>query len=369
MDLHGVAVEPALERIYGRVPTDGALVRLRGDASSRTYYRLHVSTPGATTPETAIVMHLPEDPSRSDEGTSRSTGAGRPPRDDLPFLTVHALLEARGVPVPRVLDVDLPNRVVVLEDLGDTTFEARLHATPRAEWPALYAEAVDLLAALHERCDAPEPDQLVYTRRFDAPLLRWELDHFREWGLEALYGPLEPRARERLDATFDTLAERLAAAPTGFVHRDFQSRNLMYAPSGKLTVIDFQDALIGPTPYDLVALLCDSYVEVDGALTDAMLDRYAAARALSAAERRQFHETFWRLAVQRKLKDAGRFVFIDRVRGNPSFLRWYAPSLVYVGRALDRVPDLAPLRSLLARTVPGFPSDCATPTHFSRTEE
>ena len=56
--------------------------------------------------------------------------------------------------------------------------------------------------------------------------------------------------------------------------------------------------------------------------------------------------------VQRKLKDAGRFVFIDRVKGNPSFLPYVKPSLAYVRAALERSPGLAPLHEVLARYVP-----------------
>ena len=46
---------------------------------------------------------------------------------------------------------------------------------------------------------------------------------------------------------------------------------------GELVVIDFQDALQGPRQYDLVALLRDSYVELDRAFVERMLDRYLAA--------------------------------------------------------------------------------------------
>ena len=38
---------------------------------------------------------------------------------------------------------------------------------------------------------------------------------------------------------------RIAGWPRGFVHRDYQSRNLMLK-GGELVVIDFQDALLGP---------------------------------------------------------------------------------------------------------------------------
>lgn len=61
--------------------------------------------------------------------------------------------------------------------------------------------------------------------------------------------------------------------------------------------------------------------------------------------------------LQRKLKDAGRFVFIDRVRKNPSFLRWIPASIGYVREALAVAPDeLGALRDLLGRRVPELAS-------------
>jgi aminoglycoside/choline kinase family phosphotransferase len=56
--------------------------------------------------------------------------------------------------------------------------------------------------------------------------------------------------------------------------------------------------------------------------------------------------------VQRKLKDAGRFVFLDRVRGNPGYLRWIPTSLRYAGEALAALPELAPVAAVLGRHVP-----------------
>ena len=58
------------------------------------------------------------------------------------------------------------------------------------------------------------------------------------------------------------------------------------------------------------------------------------------------------LTVQRKLKDAGRFVFIDRVKKNPGFLVSIPASLRYVREAFARRDDLAELHEVLARHVP-----------------
>ena len=104
------------------------------------------------------------------------------------------------------------------------------------------------------------------------------------------------------------------------MHRDYQSRNLMVRAGEALCWIDFQDALLGPRVYDLVALLNDSYQVFDRAFVEARLDDYARARGLDAAERAALGREFDLVTVQRKLKDAGRFVFIDRVKQNPSFL-------------------------------------------------
>ena len=45
-------------------------------------------------------------------------------------------------------------------------------------------------------------------------------------------------------------------------HRDYHSRNLMLH-DGRLHIIDFQDARLGPDTYDLASLLRDSYVDLD----------------------------------------------------------------------------------------------------------
>ena len=58
------------------------------------------------------------------------------------------------------------------------------------------------------------------------------------------------------------------------------------------------------------------------------------------------------LTVQRKLKDAGRFVFIDRVKKNPSFLAHIPSSLHYVRDALKRRPELREVEEILRKHVP-----------------
>jgi aminoglycoside/choline kinase family phosphotransferase len=197
-----------------------------------------------------------------------------------------------------------------------------------------------------------DPLCIAFTRRFDDVLLRWELDHFREWLLENDRGVrLDAREAEIVDRSFDWLATTLAAEPPVLVHRDFQSRNLMLSGTpASLRLIDFQDALLGTVAYDLVALLRDSYVELDPSEVDEQVAAFAELAGM--ADPKAFRRLFFRQTLQRKLKDSGRFIFIDRVRRNPAFLKWIPASLRYVRDALPLVPEAGELAEVLARHVP-----------------
>jgi aminoglycoside/choline kinase family phosphotransferase len=333
----------AVSRATGRDASREPVKRIAGHASMRSYWRV-----GAP-PASRVVMVMP--PNAKPEEVTK----GAPAAVD-PFLDVQRYLASIGVRVPFIAAFfeDPQGGLMVLEDLGDDMLETRLLAgDDRAR---LYEAAIDQLARLRAAAEASPGGCVAFGRAFEEDLYRWELDHFREWLLEAWKGArLSEAERAVVEREFDRIARALAAEPRGFTHRDYQSRNLMVLPSGEQAVIDFQDALLGPRQYDLVALLRDSYVELPAELVEAMLRRWLEKFAQAGGPRLEyapFREVFDLLTVQRKLKDAGRFVFIDRVKKNPGFLVSIPSSLRYVRDAFARRPDLAELQAVLARHVP-----------------
>ncbi len=317
-----------------------------GGASTRRYYR--VALPGG---RSAVAMFVPE--GGKPEEVQKAHEAHR-----WPFLEVRDLLAERGIEVPNILAEDTDRGWLVIEDLGDDTLANWLVQNP-ADKPALYTLAVTDLARAQRVLSALPAGSIVGSRTFDYDLLRWEVEHFREWGLDARGKSLAPEDVATWSGIADRLARRVAELPYGFVHRDYQSRNLMVGrrPDGSLRLVwlDFQDALLGPRVYDLVALLNDSYQEFDRSFVEARLAEYADAAGLDPAAKARLASEFDLVTVQRKLKDAGRFVFIDRMKGNPSFLKFVTPTIVKVGQALARLapndPDMATLRGILSRTL------------------
>jgi len=340
-------VSGALEKWSGKTVVEPSLELLHGDASARRYVRVDGGFPGA--PVVAMIL-APEKARFSEEAMV----AEEP--DELPFINVQHYLDGLGIRVPEILLADEALGVILLEDLGDLTVERRLKTADAEERRGLYERAVDLLVKLQSKTAPGKPgDCIAYSRAFEFDLLRWELDHFVEYLLGADRNvTLKGTDKQVVDRAFDRLAGDIAAWQRGFVHRDFQSRNLMLK-GDEMVLIDFQDCLLGPQVYDLVALLRDSYVQLDFNLIDRLIDRYLAgcrSAGLERPEKADLLDRFHRMTLQRKLKDSGRFVFIDRVKKNPGFLPFIRHSLRYVSEAFDHLPDLAPCREVLARAVP-----------------
>jgi hypothetical protein len=333
---------PALKKMFDRPVEPVSVITLKGDASSRRYHRIVL--PSGLGLRSLVVMELPD---------GEWISPGRLP-SELPFVNVRRALAAKGLRVPEIYLDAASSGLLLLEDLGDQTLGATVQGASDREIRAWYSATVDLLVEVH-RCMWPiATDCVAATRKFDYELLRWELDHYRQWGVEALRDEvLDPAIRQSLDWAFDALAKEIDELPRGFVHRDYQSRNLMVVegePSPRsLAIIDFQDAFVGPRTYDLVALLNDSYVTLEAPLKQELIHRYATGVNLDPGA---VTEEFHLITVQRKLKDGGRFVFIDREKGDPSFLPFIDSSFLCVSNSLAQLPGHDALKQALKAVDP-----------------
>jgi aminoglycoside/choline kinase family phosphotransferase len=300
-----------------------------GGASTRRFVRVQFEAGPS-----AVAMFFPE-AMRSDE-LAKPLELG----DRWPFLQVHDLLSERQVAVPQVLAQDPEHGLLIVEDLGDDTLARYIERNPQSRLELYQLAVRDLARAQTALNDLPD-DCIVKLRSFDYDLLRWEIDHFREWALEAQGIQLSNAEAALFDQVATHIARQAANWNRVFVHRDYQSRNLMVRQSQQtgleLVWIDFQDALLGPRVYDLVALLNDSYQAFTTEFIEARLHEYLNERMRPDSDFEQLRFEFDWITVQRKLKDAGRFVYIDRVKGNSSFLQFVVPTITKVRQALGNL--------------------------------
>jgi aminoglycoside/choline kinase family phosphotransferase len=326
---------PAPVQIYlDRTKQSSArVVPLTGDASDRRYFRV-----------------LPT------EGRSFVLAVNAGPFDyaTLPFVNVAGLFAAMPLPVPKILGEAADHGVLALDDLGDVTLQAHVGAAPAAAHAALYREAVGFIEVMQRRGrELQSPSYIPYGIAFDIEKLTWEMDFFIKHFLEAYRGvTFAAGDREALRTELGALVTTLANEPRVLCHRDYHSRNLMLS-DGRLWIIDFQDARMGPDTYDLVSLLRDSYVDISEEIVDELL-AYFLALAGRSAEAEPFRRRFDEMALQRNLKALGTFGYQTTTRTNTVYIQYIPRTLRYARQQLHKHPRFAPLLELLARYVEEF---------------
>lgn len=308
---------------------------LAGDASNRRYFRVRFDNPSIP-PAILMEKSRAEGFKKSEEASSARGDA--PPGD--PFILIARFLKTHGLPAPALLRAAEDGSMVLQEDFGDDTLFSRLQSFP-GEGEALTEKALLLLIRL-QGLDPLREMPWIAGRHFGEELIRWEFEHFLEYGIVAPSSAPLVAIRSRIAEESALLAP---PGPRVLVHRDYHSRNLMVREGGHLGLIDFQDLLQGAPFYDLASFLFDPYRNIPMEDVEKWCRFYVEegrkAGVLSSGI--SWEECFLktaRHAFQRNMKACGRFFYIADVKGNPAFLPSVPGTHRNLARLSEAVPDL-----------------------------
>jgi N-acetylmuramate 1-kinase len=328
---------------------------LAGDASTRRYIRLRRGG------QSALLMDQPQDaetpaaPANATPEERRALGYNAVARlagaDCERFIAAAEFLRAKGLSAPAIYAADAAKGFVLIEDFGDTLY-ADVLARGQDEH-ALYANAIDALAKLHEG-DAPASLPRGKTlHAYDETALLAETDLMTEWFL-----PLALNRKARADeiaehrALWRGVLKPVLDAPPVFVHRDYHAQNLLWLGGrrghARVGVIDFQDAVAGARSYDLISLLEDARRDVSPDLAEAMTQRYLSILNLDAERHRAEMAV---MAAQRNAKIAGIFARLFTRDSKPRYLSYLPRVWRYLGRDLEH-PALGTLKAWYDETIP-----------------
>jgi aminoglycoside/choline kinase family phosphotransferase len=275
------------------------------------------------------------------------------------YVAIGRHLATHDVPVPRLQTWDRHAGLVFLQDVGDTHLQRLVAESNAARTRALYHRVIDLwLDMATAGADGFDTRWCHQTPYYDkGVVLEKECRYFTE---AFLNGYLQKKiAYGELQSEFEAIARALMAAEIrGFVHRDFQSRNIM-VQGDRIYFIDFQGGRLGPIAYDLASLLIDPYTALSPALQE-MLLAYAETKWQSMArkEPRRFRKSYRLCAVSRNLQILGAFAHLSRNKGKTQFEKYIpraARNLVYNLSCLKSVslPKLSQLSESIMMEIKG----------------
>jgi aminoglycoside/choline kinase family phosphotransferase len=322
-----------LEAFVARGGDDASkILALTPDASTREYFRIPFKKRKAI----AAVYPEPFDP------------------EVHPFLDVTRLFTEAKLPVPAILEVDPLDGIIVQEDFGDTQLRRALEMASDDERETYVEQAVSLVADIQAATNLANERKSIASRlAFDEAKLSWELDFFMRHYFGSLRGETLKHGDEaQLRAELNDVAAELAARPRTLCHRDFHPSNIMVDASGRLRIIDYQDARMGPATYDLVSLLLDrrtslpSLAEVRERRLFFLEER--RSRGLEAIDPDEFAREFRLMTVQRCLKAVGTFSYQTAVCGRgETYAQFINPMFEIVVQAAEWLNRFPLLRSTI----------------------
>ena len=351
---------PTFERIARSLAMRDFLVAAGWGDASRKYFT------GDASARSYETVTLPDEEPRVLMNSPRLV-LGPPVRDGKPyaviahtaqsvtaFVAVDRALAGAGISVPEIFAQDLERGFLLISHLGSESF-LDAEGRPVAE---RYAAGAELLAAIHARKWAARleaaPGVFHDVPPFDRDAMMIEVELLVDWYVPYATGrPAGDSLRQDFRAAWNAVFDRLERAENGLVLRDFHSPNIIWRADRKghdrLGVVDFQDALIGPSAYDVASLAMDARVTVPPEIEKTTVDAYVAARRdHDGFDEARFAEAYAIMAAQRNSKILGIFVRLNERDGKPAYLRHLPRIRNYLERALAH-PALAELREFYLR--------------------
>ncbi len=261
--------------------------------------------------------------------------------DTQPFIDITKRLLQSGVHAPEIIAEETTLGFLMLEDLGSTPYQEVLNNNTA---DGLYKEALQALITLQKADVTKLP-------HYDKTLFLQEMSFMPEWFLKTHLGiSLTHSQQDIILQCFDSLATAIAEQPTGFVHRDYHSRNLMQVPENNPGIIDYQDAVNGPLTYDVVSLLRDCYIvwPQHQVREWALWYKHQAvsAQLMNDIDNTEFLRQFDLMGLQRHIKVLGIFARLKHRDGKSHYLDDLPLTLSYMLEVGKKHPETAPLIEL-----------------------
>jgi aminoglycoside/choline kinase family phosphotransferase len=269
---------------------------IQGDASARKYFRINFVDKSPT----KIIMDCPKE-----EGLEK-------------FCQIDKILIKENFYAPKIFHQDLENGLLLLEDLGNYTAKKFIMDNTSKE-EDVYFQAIKILLDLHQ------VDTSKYQiNQYSSDILLKEVNLFTQWYLPKIKKiSLSTQQLADWQSLWLSLFSQISLNKV-ICLRDYHSENLMITQNHQIALIDFQDALIGSSAYDLQSLLEDIRRNVDLELSDKIFNFYLEN---SSFNKKEVIKDYKILSLQRNIKIIGVFARLSYRDGKNQYLN-FLPKLI-----------------------------------------
>jgi len=305
------------------------LKKLKGDASSRVFYRKKNSK------SSSIIVY-----SKKDKKLNL-----------LNYDSINKILIKNNVAAPKLLSEDYSKNYIEIQDFGDETI-FKLFNKKKINKISIYKNIINLLnriQSVSQKKIINFKNQIYKIPKYTPKILVEEAKLFTEWYTnKKLKKSEQKKFKNSFNKIVYNLAKKINQKNDTFVHRDFHISNLMMLKND-IGIIDSQDALIGNKVYDLASLIDDVRFETSVELKKKIYNFYLKTQ--KKINKKSFKNDFEIISVLRNLKIIGIFTRLAVRDNKKKYLKLipYAWKLIRLRSQNDNFKDLNNLLKVLKK--------------------
>jgi aminoglycoside/choline kinase family phosphotransferase len=259
------------------------------------------------------------------------------------FIAIAAEVAPQAPFLPRIHAWDAKSGLILEEDVGTTTLRRFVDESADKEKTVeeMYCRVLDELCVWQSLDIKASP--AVASRVMDRETLLGETGYFAEHCVGAACG-----CGRALNGAWESERQALAAAaaalPVTFLHRDFQSENILLTKNG-IRFVDFQGARLGPPAYDVASLLFDPYVSfLTVECADRLFEYYRSLELPVKVGRRDFDLC----AAQRLMQACGAYGNLSFNKGKKRYRKFIPLALDRLTNVIERLPEYPEIKKVVA---------------------
>ena len=223
------------------------------------------------------------------------------------FLDVHKFLSNINISIPKIFETDINKKIIIMEDFGDNRFDKLINSIDPKEI------LIDAINSLIEIQNTQKPIVNKFLKKYDFSSFEIEIAEFADF-----YLPINNISKDVVDEFFyvwKSEFDNFNFKWDSFVHKDFELSNLMYLPQRdghlKCGIIDFQNAFIGFSGWDVFSLLENPRIYFAEKYNDELVEYFFdnTNQNLSFSE---FLLQYYFLNTARQTRIIGRWINLDK---------------------------------------------------------
>ncbi|HOO83585.1 MAG TPA: RNase adapter RapZ [Prolixibacteraceae bacterium] len=232
------------------------------------------------------------------------------------FFSFTDTFHQNGCNVPKILAIAPDKLHYLLSDLGNNNLYQILQLNPNnSDNLCLIKKSLKQLLKIQTIGQHIDYSKCYPRESFDRQSIMWDLNYFKYNFLKLANIDFDEQA---LENDFNALADFLLEAPANyFMHRDFQSRNIMIVDE-EPWIIDYQGGRRGPLQYDVASLLYSPKTKLNKPQHEALLDFYTSLISKDI-DKAQFVHYYYDFVLVRILQAMGAYGFRGLYEKKPNF--------------------------------------------------